>query len=82
MDVEAAYGVRSSLARTRFMNVYNGVVKRLKDAGLWVAFNRTPTDFQQSCLRLWREHGSGAETVERLKRLSASRDEARPPVEE
>ena len=49
IDAEAAYGVKSSAARTRFNHEYNELRRELEDAGLWVAYNREPSDFEGAC---------------------------------
>ena len=55
LDIEAAYGWRSSHIRTRFSYLYNSFVRDVRTAGLWNQWNNFPepgTDrFARACAR-------------------------------
>ena len=55
LDVEMAYGTKTSAARSRFHFAFRQERSPLVAAGLWVNYNRSPTGegFRQACDAYW-----------------------------
>lgn len=79
MDVETAYGVRTSTARTRFVALLNSERKDLADAGLWVNYRRSPTSgrsFEAACTRYMESSSANAEGGTHMQRAAAAAAQA------
>ena len=73
VDVEFAYGVSASHARTRFLHVLNAERGALQDVGLWNGHAHSPASgarFNAACDRYW-ENGDGAQTRSPASRVAA-----------
>ena len=72
VDLESAYGVRSSQARNRFRELLISERDALRQVGLWQDYQRTATvgtDFDLACDRYWSDSGSAG--VSRIAALPA-----------
>ena len=73
VDVEFAYGVNASYARTRFLQVLNADRGALQDVGLWNGHAHSPEAgprFDAACDRFW-ETGEDAQAAHPASRVAA-----------
>ena len=73
VDLEFAYGVNASYARTRFQQVLNAERGALQDVGLWNGHAHSPEAgprFDAACDRYW-ENGEDAQAAHPASRVAA-----------
>ena len=74
LDVEVAYGVNQSHARSRFHQLYVAERETLRAVGLWTNYQNSPTSgssFSAGCDNYWASGQSGVAAVSRIAALPA-----------